>query len=129
MRLGWRHPRQWREIHTVTARLRSKRGVVATLVMDQNAGRLTLGRGSRTRGKSLRFGRKGKLRAGGVEVLVGRKAFRGSGATGRDVTLRFRLRLPKRLAGRALVLEMAGTGDDQATQPFRQAAALRVRRR
>src|SRR4051794_8311485 len=128
MRLGWRHPRQWREIHTVTARLRSKRGVVATLVVDQNAGRLTLGRGARVRGASLRFGRKGKLRARGVQVQVGRKAFSGSGAAGRDVSLRFRLRLPKRLAGRALVLEMAGTGDDQARQPFRQAAVLHVRR-
>jgi hypothetical protein len=97
--------------------------------MDQNAGRLTLGRGSRTRGRSLRFGRKGKLRARGVEVLVGRKAFRGSGASGRDVSLRLELRLPKRLAGRALLLEMAGTGDDQARQPFREAAVLRVRRR
>jgi hypothetical protein len=52
--------------------------------------------------------------ARGVEVQVARKAFSGSGAVGRDLSLRFRPRLPKRLAGRALVLEIAGTGDDQA---------------
>lgn len=128
MRLGWRHPRQWREIHTVTARLRSKRGVVATLLLDQNTERLTLGRGARTRGSSLKFGKGGKLRARGVQVLLKRNAFRDTGPTGRDVFLNLRLRLPKRLAGQALVLEMAGTGDDQARQPFRQAAVLRVRR-
>ena len=128
VRLGWRHPRQWREIHTVTARLRDKRGVVATLVLDQNSERLTLRRGARTRGSgsSLAFGRRGTLRAGGVEALVGRRAFRGSGVKGRDVSLGIGLRLPKRLAGRTLVLEMAATGDDQARQPFREAAVLRV---
>jgi hypothetical protein len=121
--LRWRHPSRWRSLRDVDVRLVGRRGVLATLRFDQNRNRLTLSRGSARR--SLTAGRSGRLRVGGVTVRLRADAVRGSGPTGADVRLRFKVTVP-RTAGPRVGIEVGASDDSGREQPVVAAGRVRV---
>jgi hypothetical protein len=103
----WEHPRTWRELRTVELRFSGRRGEVGRVVFDQETGR---------------------LRASGITLDRRRSSIKGSGPTGRLVTLRVVLRPSRRLAGQTLGVHLGASDDDGATQALRPAGRLRVLR-
>jgi hypothetical protein len=109
--LRWTAPGQWRSLHEVTVAI----GKVS-LRFRQDANEVTLG------GRSLPVGKAGTLKARGVRVRVGDTALEGSGPAGRDMTLRFAVRVP-----RTTGIAVGASNDTGQVQTPVAAGSVRVR--
>jgi len=117
--------RRWRDLRTVELKLLAGRRV-AGLVRFRNdgskTGRLRLGAGS---GKP---GAQRVLRSGALSLLLAQCRVKGSGPTGKTVTINLALSVGRKLAGHALTLKLGATSRQGTRQPFRRAGSLTIRR-
>jgi hypothetical protein len=105
LRLSWTHPKSWKQLRTVTLRLRLRDKVVGTLAIRPRAERITA--------------------AGAVHLVrrTSRLSHRGA-----KITARLALRLDPALAGKTLRAEVEATDTQSRRQIERDAGTVRVAR-
>ena len=125
LHITWIAPRRWRDLCTVELELLDGRRL-AGLVRFRNdgskTGRLRLGAGS---GKP---GAHRVLRSGALSLLLAQSRVKGSGPTGKRVTIDLALRVGHQLAGHSLTLKLGATNRNGTRQPFRRAGSIAIRR-
>jgi hypothetical protein len=125
LHITWIAPRRWRDLRTVELKLLNGRRL-AGLVRFRNdgskTGRLSLGPGS---GKP---GAQRVLTSGALSLLLAQSRVKGSGPTGKTVTIDLALRVGRKLAGHTLILRLGATNRHGTRQPFRTAGTLAVHR-
>jgi RTX calcium-binding nonapeptide repeat (4 copies) len=103
LRMSWTHPESWRKLRAITVKLRTREGIV---------GRVAI----RPRTEQI-------VDAGAVEVVGKRTRLTSEDKT---VTARLALRLPARLAGRTLAVDVEATDGRGRRQLERDAGTLRI---
>jgi uncharacterized repeat protein (TIGR01451 family) len=116
--ITWIAPRRWRDLRTVELELFAGRRLVG-LVRFRNDGSKT-GR--------LQLGARGVLRSGALSLLLAQSRVKGSGPTGKTVTIDLALRVGHQLAGHVVTLKLGATNRHGTRQPFRRAGSLIIRR-
>jgi Ca2+-binding RTX toxin-like protein len=103
LRLSWTHPESWRKLRTITLKLRTHESVVGRVAIRPRRERIA--------------------DAGAVEVVGKRSRLT---AEGKTVTARLALRVPARLAGQTLAVDVEATNRRGGRQLERDAGTVRV---
>jgi RTX calcium-binding nonapeptide repeat (4 copies) len=103
LRMSWTHPESWRKLRAITLKLRTREGVVGRVAIRPRTERI--------------------VDAGAVEVVGKRTRLTSEDKT---VTARLALRLPARLAGRTLAVDVEATDGRGRRQLERDAGTLRI---
>jgi hypothetical protein len=123
---SWAAWKRWRDLRSMQVRLRGRDGVVATLRVGLQDGRITLsGSGGRTRrGKA---GRRATLRAGGVALGLRGARIVAGGPRSRLVALRLPLTLSRSLRGQRVDVEVGAVARGGRVQAPRWTGSFEVR--
>src|SRR5262249_8439912 len=117
---------RWRDLREMRIRLRARNGVVATLRVGLQSGRLVLTApgGHARRGRA---GRRGTVRAGAVALGLRGARIVAGGPRSRPVAVRLPLTLPRALRGQRVDVEVGAVSARGRAQAPRWAGSFRVR--
>ena len=125
LQLNWVAPRHWRDLKTIDLQLLDGKriaGLVRFTNDGSKTGTLGIGNQAGTPGQNR------SLSNGAVTLDLAQSQVRGSGPTGKSVTISFALRFARSLAGRVLKAQLGASDTHGLVQPFLPAATITIAR-